>query len=179
MDQRRTEANSLVEGLKRLEKALDPSKRTLEEVRHEWQEGIKNQVRTLTTIRRIERMTDEIIGVIKLEHSNTSPDLTVYRLLTDRLDPINDHIIIYKVIDDEGKFYLTDDGYTLNELKMYGIKISGKTANRVDELLADHHVYRGIQRNNLHTDICSKDEFSDEVTSFLDAIQAVYKEFME
>lgn len=68
-------------------------------------------------------MTDEIIGVIKLEHSNTSPDLTVYRLLTDRLDPINDHIIIYKVIDDEGKFYLTDDGYTLNELKRHGINL--------------------------------------------------------
>lgn len=58
MDQRRTETYTLVEGLKRLEKALDPSKRTLEEVRDEWQEGIKNRVHTLTTIRRIEKMTD-------------------------------------------------------------------------------------------------------------------------
>ena len=124
-------------------------------------------------------MTDEIIGVIKLEHSNTSPDLTVYRLLTDRLDPINDHIIIYKVIDDEGKFYLTDDGYTLNELKMYGIAVNGSVADRIDELLADHHVYRGIQDSTLFTKLCSEDEFSDEVTSFLDAIESIYKEFLE
>lgn len=124
-------------------------------------------------------MTDEIIGVIKLEHSNTSPDLTVYRLLTDRLDPINDHIIIYKVIDDEGKFYLTDDGYTLNELKMYGIAVNGSVAERIDELLADHYVYRGVQQDNLYTGICSEDEIGDEITSFLDIIESIYKEFLE
>lgn len=122
-------------------------------------------------------MTDEIISIRKLE--NTSPHFTVYELLTDRLNHINDHIIIYKVVNNQGQSYLEDDGYTLNELKMYGIAVNGSVANRIDELLADHHVYRGVQRNNLHTDICSKDEFSDEVTSFLDAIQAVYKEFME
>lgn len=124
-------------------------------------------------------MHDEIIGVIKLEHSNTSPDLTVYRLLTDRLDPINDHIIIYKVIDDEGKFYLTDDGYTLNELKRHGIKISGSVSERIYELLADHHVYRGFEQDNLCTGICSEDEIGDEITSFLDIIESIYKEFLE
>ena len=122
-------------------------------------------------------MHDEIMSVTRLE--DTSHHFAVYELLTTRLNHINDHIIIYKVVNNQGQSYLSDDGYTLNELKMYGIKISGKTANRVDELLADHHVYRGIQRNNLHTDICSEDEFSDEVTNFLDAIEAVYKEFLE
>lgn len=122
-------------------------------------------------------MIDEIIDITKLE--NTSPHFTVYELLTDRLNHINDHIIIYEVVNSQGQSYLEDDGYTLNELKMYGIKISGKTANRIDELLADHCVYRGVQRNNLHTDICSKDEFSDEVTNFLDVIESIYKEFLD
>lgn len=177
MDQRRTETYSLVEGLKRLEKVLDPSKRTLEEVRHEWQEGIKNNIRILTTIRRIERMSDEIMSVTRLE--DASHHFAVYELLTNRLNHINDHIILYKVVNNQGQSYLEDDGYTLDELKMYGIKISGKTADRIDELLADHHVYRGIQRNNLYTDICSEDEFSDEVTNFLDVIESIYKEFLE
>lgn len=122
-------------------------------------------------------MTDEIINIRKLE--NTSHHFTVYELLTDRLNHINDHIIIYKVVNNQGQSYLSDDGYTLNELKMYGIKISGKTANRVDELLADHHVYRGIQDSTLFTKLYSEDEFSDEVTSFLDAIESIYKEFLE
>lgn len=122
-------------------------------------------------------MIDEIISTTKLE--NTSPHFTVYELLTDRLNHINDHIIIYKVVNNQGQFYLEDDGYTLNELKMYGIKISGKTANRIDELLADHHVYRGIQDSTLSTGMCSKDEFSDEVTNFLDVIESIYKDFLE
>lgn len=122
-------------------------------------------------------MTDEIMSVRKLE--NKSPHFTVYELLTDRLNHINDHIIIYKVVNNQGQFYLEDDGYTLNELKMYGIAVNGSVADRIDELLADHHVYRGTQRNNLYTDICSEDEIGDEVTSFLDAIEAVYKEFLE
>lgn len=122
-------------------------------------------------------MIDEIIKITKLE--NTSPHFTVYELLTDRLNHINDHIIIYEVVNNQGQSYLEDDGYTLNELKMYGIKISGSVVNRIDELLADHHVYRGVQRNNLYTDICSEDELGDEVTSFLDAIEAVYKDFLE
>lgn len=122
-------------------------------------------------------MIDEIIDITKLE--NTTPHFTVYELLTDRLNHINDHIIIYEVVNNQGQSYLEDDGYTLNELKMYGIKISGSVANRIDELLADHHVYRGVQRNNLYTDICSEDEVGDEVISFLDAIESIYKEFLD
>ena len=122
-------------------------------------------------------MHDEIIEITKLE--DTSPHFTVYELLTDRLNHINDHIIIYKVVNNQGQSYLEDDGYTLNELKMYGIKISGRIANRIDELLADHHVYRGFEQDNLYTGICSEDEIGDEVTSFLDVISSIYKEFLE
>jgi domain of unknown function DUF1828 len=165
-----------VEGLKRLEKVLDPSKRTLEEVRHEWQEEIENQVHTLTTIRRIERMHDEIMSVTILE--NTSTDSVVYELLTDRLNHINDHIVLYKVVDNEGQCYLSDDGYTLDELKMHGIQISGKTADRIDELLADHYVYRSVWQYTLYTGFCSEDKLGDVVTNFLDAIESIYKEFM-
>lgn len=122
-------------------------------------------------------MIDEIINIRKLE--NTSPHFTVYELLTDRLNHINDHIVIYKVVNNQGQSYLEDDGWTLNELKMYGIKISGSVSERIYELLADHHVYRGFEQDNLYTGICSEDEIGDEVTNFLDAISSIYKEFLE
>ena len=122
-------------------------------------------------------MHDEIISIRKLE--NTSPHFTVYELLTDRLNHINDHIIIYKVVNNQGQCYLEDDGYTLAELEMYGIKISGRVADRIDNLLADYYVHRNTERNNLHTGIYSEDEIGDEVTSFLDVIESIYKEFLE
>ncbi|RAN62224.1 hypothetical protein B8A44_08100 [Dolosigranulum pigrum] len=122
-------------------------------------------------------MTDEIISVTVLE--NTSTDSVVYELLTDRLNHINDHIVLYKVVDNEGKYYLSDDGYTLDELKMHGIEISGETADRIDKLLADHNVYRSVWQDNLYTGICSEDEIGDEITSFLDVIESIYKEFLE
>ena len=122
-------------------------------------------------------MIDEIIDITKLE--NVSPHFTVYELLTDRLNHINDHIVIYKVVNNQGQSYLEDDGWTLNELKMYGIKISGSVSERIYELLADHHVYRGFEEDNLYTGICSEDEIGDEVTSFLDVIESIYKEFLD
>lgn len=121
-------------------------------------------------------MHDEIISIRKLE--SRSHHFKVYELLTDRLNHINDHIVIYKVVNNQGQSYLEDDGWTLNELKMYGIKISGSVSERIYELLADHHVYRGFEQDNLYTGICSEDEFSDEITNFLDAIEAVYKAFL-
>lgn len=122
-------------------------------------------------------MHDEIISTTKIE--NTSPHFAVYELLTDRLNHINDHIIIYKVVNNQGQCYLLDDGWTLNELKMYGMKISGSVADRIDELLADHHVDRGFGQDNLYTGICSEDEIGDEITNFLDVISSIYKEFLE
>lgn len=120
-------------------------------------------------------MTDEVISITQIE--NTYSVAAVYELLTDRLNHINDHIILYKVVDHEGRCNLTDDGYTLDELKMYGIKISGKTADRIDELLADHNVYRSVLGDALYTGSCSEDDLGNKLTSFLDAIEAVYKEF--
>ena len=122
-----------------------------------------------------------IIETTKLE--NTPYDLTVYELLTNRLNHTNENIIIYKVIDDEGQCYLTDDGYTLNELKRHGIKIEigGETVDRSDDLLRDHYTYRsyrGLWEYTLYTDFCSEDDLGDEVTRFLDAIDAIYKEFL-
>lgn len=121
-------------------------------------------------------MHDEIISVTKLENTDY---FTVYELLTDRLNHINDHIIIYKVANNHGQCFLTDDGYTLNELKMYGIKISGKTADRIDELLTDYYVYKSAWADELYTGSCSEDEIGDEITSFLDIIESIYKEFLE
>lgn len=122
-----------------------------------------------------------IIETTKLE--NTPYDLTVYELLTNRLNHTNENIPVYKVIDDEGQCYLTDDGYTLNELKRHGIKIEigGETVDRIDDLLRDHYTYRsyrGLWEYTLYTDFCSEDDLGDEVTRFLDAIDAIYKEFL-
>lgn len=122
-------------------------------------------------------MHDEIMSVTRLE--DASHHFAVYELLTNRLNHINDHIILYKVVNNQGQCYLSDDGWTLNELKMYGIAVNGSVAERIDELLADHHVYRGILDSTLFTELCSEDEFSDEVTNFLDAIESIYKEFLE
>lgn len=126
-------------------------------------------------------MYDGIIDITKLE--NAPHGFDVYRLETNRFKNICGHIYIYKVIDDEGKFYLTDDGYTLNELKRHGIKIEigGETVDRIDDLLRDYYTYRsyrGLWEYTLYTDFCSEDDLGDEVTRFLDAIDAIYKEFL-
>lgn len=122
-------------------------------------------------------MNDEIIEITEL--INMDPHFTAYELLTNRLDHIGGHIILYKIVNDQGELNLTDCGWTLQALKMYGIGISGRVSERIDELLADHHVYRGIQDSILFTKLCSEDEFSDEVTNFLDVIESIYKEFLE
>jgi len=121
-------------------------------------------------------MTDEIISVTVLE--NTSTDSVVYELLTDRLNHINDHIVLYKFTNNLGQFHLSDNGYTLNELKRHGVKISGATADRIDELLADHYIYRGVWQDTLYTGLCTKDGLGDKVTSFLKIIESIYKEFL-
>ena len=122
-------------------------------------------------------MTDEIIKVTKLENTSTNPE--VYELLTDRLNHINDHIALYKFVYGGGYFYLSDDGYTLNELEMHGIQIDGKTSDRIDELLANHNVIRGVWQDTLYTGFYRKDEFDTELTNFLDTIESIYKEFLE
>lgn len=122
-------------------------------------------------------MTNEIISIRQIE--SASPDFTVYEILTDRINHINDYIVLYKVITNDGLCYLTDNGYTLNELKMHGMKMSVKTIDRIDQLLADHYVYRGVLGDTLYTGFCSEDDFDDEVTGLLDAIEALYKEFLE
>lgn len=114
-------------------------------------------------------MTDGIISVTKLE--NTSTDYEVYELLTDRLNHINDHIVIFKSINNQGLCYLSDGGYTLDELETHGIEISGRVSDRIDQLLADYYVSRGVG-GILYTG------FYSEVTRFLDAIEAIYKEFL-
>nr|DAY18622.1 MAG TPA: protein of unknown function DUF1828 [Caudoviricetes sp.] len=119
-----------------------------------------------------------IIETTKLE--NTPYDLTVYELLTNRLNPTNKNIPIYKVINTEGQCYLTDDGFTLSQLKRHGVEIktSGETSDRLNDLLVDYYVHRCLWENDLYTGLYSEDAIDDEVTNFLNAIEAVYKEFL-
>lgn len=178
MDQRRTETYTLVEGLKRLEKALDPSKRTLEEVRQDWQEGIKNQVHTLTRIRRIERMFDEIVSVKKTRLYDAPDWHEVYKIVTNRLNCINDHIVVYAIFLDDDEYFLTDDGYTINEIEMHGVRIDEEFDIILDYELGDNFGYTDdlykIVSEYLYTD----EDFGDDLSAFLDVIEAVYKAFL-
>lgn len=181
MDQRRTETYTLVEGLKRLEKLLDPSKRTLEEVRHEWQEGIKNQVRTLTRIRRTERMFDEVMRVTKTRLYDAPDWFEVYKIVTTRLNYINDHIVVYAVFpnpDDDDEYFLADDGYTINEIEMHGVRIDEEVDIILDYELGDNFWYKDGSYEIVSGEHYTDEDFGDDLSAFLDVIEAVYKAFL-
>ena len=125
-------------------------------------------------------MTNEIISITKIE--NTSTDYEVYEILTNRLNHINDHIIVYIVYSDPdyGWYYLTDDGYTVDEIDMWGIRIDEEFDMILEYVLGD--VFEYIDTDGSYEivseEIYIDDDFGNELTSFLDAIEAVYKEFL-
>lgn len=57
-----------------------------------------------------------------------------YELTTPYLDRYNDHIQIYVKQNENGSYFLTDDGYILNNLKSSGVSFSRSTKRR--EMLA-------------------------------------------
>ena len=119
-------------------------------------------------------MHDEIINIRKLE--NTSHHFAVYEILTSQLNHIGDHVIVYKVINEYGRSYLTDDGYTWNELKMNGFEWD----DMVWPLRCLLHDYPFIymEGNEFCTSLEDVD-FDRRLKGLLVFIEAVYKEFLE
>lgn len=120
------------------------------------------------------QMHDGIIDITKLE--NTSHHFAVYEILTSQLNHIGDHVIVYKVINEYGRSYLTDDGYTWNELKMYGLEWDDMVWP-LRSLLHDYpFVY--MEGDEFCTSLEDVD-FDCRLKGLLVFIEAVYKEFLE
>lgn len=123
-------------------------------------------------------MKNNIIETTKLE--NTPHGFDVYRLTTNRFHHIRDHIFIYKVVYDDGKTYLTDDSLTLGGLSVHGVAMGKKEMEILDNLLAKYHVSRSEPLDAINSAfLWGEGEVNDEISNFLDAIEAVYKEFLE
>lgn len=122
-------------------------------------------------------MNDNIIQTTKLE--NVPHGFDVYRLETNRFKNICGHIYIYKVVFDNGKTYLTDDSLTIGGLGVHGVMMGKEEMEILDKLLAKHSASRSEPLDAINSVfLCGEDEVNEEISNFLDAIEAVYKEFL-
>ena len=127
-------------------------------------------------------MTDEIISITKTKFYDAPDWFEAYKIITNRLNHINDHIIVYIVYSDPdyGWYYLTDDGYTVDEIYMWGIRIDEEFDMILEYVLGDDFEYIDTDGSYeiVSGEIYIDDDFGDELTNFLDTIEAVYKEFL-
>ena len=116
-------------------------------------------------------------NVLKITELKTvSSNRETYGILTRQLNHIGDHVIVYKVINEYGRSYLTDDGYTWNELEMHGFKFD----DMVWPLRCLLHDYPFVYMEG--DEFCASLEdvdFDCRLKGFLIFIEAVYKEFLE
>lgn len=122
-------------------------------------------------------MNNNIIQTIKLE--NVPHGFDVYRLKTNRFNNICGHIYIYKVVFDNGKTYLTDDSLTIGGLGVNWGMLGKEEMERVDNILAKYSASRSEPLDAINSVfLCGEDEVNEEIPRFLDAIEAVYQEFL-
>lgn len=122
-------------------------------------------------------MHDGIIDITKLE--NVPHGFDVYRLETNRFKNICGHTYIYKVVFDNGKTYLTDDSLTLGGLGVHGGMLGKEEMERVDNILAKYSASRTEPLDAINSEFFwGEDEVNEEIANFLDAIEAVYQEFL-
>lgn len=122
-------------------------------------------------------MHDGIIDITKLE--NVSHGFDVYRFTTNRFKNICGHIYIYKVVSDNGKTYLTDDSLTIGGLGVNWGMLGKEEMERVDNILAKHSARRTEPLDAINSEFFwGEDEANEEIPKFLDAIEAVYQEFL-
>lgn len=123
-------------------------------------------------------MKNDIIQTIKLE--NVPYGFDIYRLTTNRFNNICGHIYIYKVVFDKGKTYLTDDSLTIGGLGVNWGMLGKEEMERVDNILAKYYASRTEPLDAINSAfLWGEDEVNEEIPRFLDAIEAVYKEFLE
>lgn len=122
-------------------------------------------------------MKNDIIQTIKLE--NVPYGFDIYRLTTNRFNNICGHIYIYKVVFDKGKTYLTDDSLTIGGLGVNWGMLGKEEMERVDNILAKYYASRTEPLDAINSAfLWGEDEVNEEIPRFLDAIEAVYKEFL-
>ncbi|WP_208965769.1 DUF1828 domain-containing protein [Dolosigranulum pigrum] len=100
--------------------------------------------------------------------------------MTTRLNYINDHIVVYAVFPDpdDDEYFLTDDGYTINELDMCGIRIDEEFDIILDYELGDNFWYTDGSYEIVSGEHYTDEDFDDDLSAFLDVIVAVYKTFL-
>ena len=122
-------------------------------------------------------MNNNIIQTIKLE--DVPHGFDVYMLTTNRFKNICGHIYIYKVVFDNGKTYLTDDSLTICGLRVHGVMMGKEEMERVDNILVKYSASRTEPFDAINSAfLWGEDEVNEEIPRFLDAIEAVYKEFL-
>lgn len=122
-------------------------------------------------------MKNDIIQTIKLE--NVPHDFDVYMLITNRFKNICGYTYIYKVVFDNGKTYLTDDSLTIGGLGVNWGMLGKTEMERVDNILAKYSASRTEPLDAINSEFFwGEDEVNEEISNFLDAIEAVYKEFL-
>lgn len=123
------------------------------------------------------QMHDGIIDITKLE--NAPHGFDIYRLATNRFKNICGHIYIYKVVYDDGKTYLTDDSLTIGGLGVNWGMLGKEEMERVDNILAKYSASRTEPLDAINSAfLWGEDEVNEGISNFLDAIEAVYKEFL-
>lgn len=122
-------------------------------------------------------MNNDIIQTIKLE--DVPHGFDVYMLITNRFKNICGHTYIYKVVFDNGKTYLTDDSLTIGGLGVHGVMMGKEEMDKVDNMLAKYSASRTEPLDAINSAfLWGEDEVNEEIPRFLDAIEAVYKEFL-
>lgn len=122
-------------------------------------------------------MKNDIIQMTKLE--NVPHGFDIYRLTTNRFNNICGHTYIYKVVFDKGKTYLTDDSLTIGGLGVNWGVLGKEEMERVDNILAKYYASRTEPLDAINSAfLWGEDEVNEEIPRFLDAIEAVYQEFL-
>lgn len=122
-------------------------------------------------------MNNDIIQTIKLE--DVPHGFDVYMLITNRFKNICGNTYIYKVVLDNGKTYLTDDSLTIGGLGVHGVMMGKEEMEILDNILAKYSTSRTEPLDAINSAfLWGEDEVNEEIANFLDAIEAVYKEFL-
>lgn len=125
-------------------------------------------------------MFDEVMRVTKTRLYDAPDWFEVYKIVTTRLNCINDHIVVYAIFPDpdDDEYFLADDGHTINELEMRGIRIDEEVDIILDYELGDNFWYRDGSYEIVSGEHYTDEDFGDDLSAFLDTIEAVYKAFL-
>lgn len=125
-------------------------------------------------------MFDEIMSVKKTRLYDAPDWHEVYKIVTNRLNYINDHIVVYAIFPDpdNDEYFLADDGYTINEIEMHGVRIDEEFDIILDYELGGDFEYMDDSYEIVSGYLYTGENFDDDLSDFLDVIEAVYKAFL-